>query len=238
MTARAWPQPTPGWRVLVGVLVLVAWCARPVEAQRRRPAPVSSPGTLTIGVSGGWTRDAADAFAEDAICPDTDARSWAARIGYRLAGALIAQAVVARHTGHDEVDCVNGLIPPVPDQGPHSRTFEFFDAKYRAYPFVSTEARLALELPVGRSMRARAFGGMGAIWSKDIPYRLLGAEVRFGGGSMVFFGETERWWHNVPRREVEQNFLDGVLVSQNEDIVDAGYRSTLIRLGLELSTGR
>lgn len=165
----------------------------------------------------------------DELCPAE--KTWAAegRAGLRFSRAIALEGTVG-YQWENADECANGLVPPIPDTGPHERTTT--DHPAAGYPFVSTDMRLAFEPsnPSGH-IWFRAFGGYGRMWSKDVGYWLAGAGVVFGGQLEALL-DFEWNWFDLPFVATTESYVDGVLVDERVETGDTGHSTFRIKAGL------
>lgn len=163
------------------------------------------------GVHAGLGFDAPRSFSEG-VCPDRSPLLVGLHLGYEAPSLFGVEGGVSLHTEDPEL-CVNGLIPPPPQDG--TRTLRVLGDGVRGYPFATPEARAVFRSPaVGGLVSLRlAFGGA---WmpSKDIGALLAGAGARVTWGGLRLTLDLERWWFDVPFADVEETYMGGELVSE------------------------
>lgn len=184
---------------------------------------------LEIGGGLALTTNPVEALSGE-ICPAD--RTWAAegRVAWRFSRAVALEGGTALHWENAD-QCVNGLVPPVPQQGPFERTLRDFPD---GYPFTTSDIRLAFEpsTPTGNTW-LRVFGGWGHMWGKDIGYWLTGGGVVFGRG-IRFVLDAEWRWFDVPFESTTENFLDGILISSEEGSGKEPHNTFAVKLGFRL----
>jgi hypothetical protein len=184
-------------------------------------------GGLEFGVGLAMTTNPVEVLSGE-ICPAD--RTWASegRIAWRFSRAVAIEGTTALHW-EKAGDCVNGLVPPVPQVGPHERTLiDYPDG----YPFTTSDVRIAFEpsSPSG-STWFRLFGGRGQMWGKGIGYWLTGAGAVFGG-RMRFVLDAEWRWFDVPFDSTTESFQDGVLISQELGSGEESHSTFAVKLGV------
>lgn len=185
---------------------------------------------LEVGAGVAMIRNPVEVLS-DATCPA--GRTWAAegRLGWRFSRVVSLEGSTALNFERAGEGCENGLVPPVPQEGPFERTLRDYPD---GYPFTTSDVRLAFEpsSPTG-STWFRAFGGRGFMWGKGIGYWLAGGGVVFGG-RMKFVLDAEWKWFDVPFDSTTQSFLDGVLISEEVGTGEESHNTFTIKLGFRL----
>ena len=185
---------------------------------------------LEVGAGVAMTTNPVETLS-DAICPA--GRTWATegRLAWRFSRAVSVEGNTALHWESAGEDCENGLVPPVPQEGPFERTLRDYPD---GYPFTTSDVRLAFEpsSPSG-STWFRAFGGRGYMWGKEIGYWLAGGGVVFGSRIRLVL-DAEWKWFDVPFDSTTQSFLDGVLISEVEGTGEESHNTFAVKLGFRL----
>jgi hypothetical protein len=86
-------------------------------------------------------------------------------------------------------------------------------------------------LPRLGAWAARPYAGVAALAGKGITARQTGLTVLQGQGRTRLFLEAEAWWYSVPKRHVEEEYLDGQLVRTTETEETLRTFTTVFRLG-------
>ena len=189
-------------------------------------------GGLTIGL----TPNLSEGFSTDQICPTRSAVSASARATFALTDIIQIEALGETFKGRG-INCVDGLVPPVPPSGPYSRTFDYYDARITDPPTVLS-LRAGASFPRSRTLVLRPYAGIARFTGKRITSPLAGLGFLVGGGQPRLLVEVEGWWYSVPKQHLEEDFFDGQLVRRS--LTERGVRTftTIFRLGFTSIVGR
>jgi hypothetical protein len=213
------------WTLLVLGLVL----ATDAEGQVQGPD-----GRIAFAATVGRMSSAPEQFTT-AICPDPHPSSVDARLRIRLTRYLFAAGTLARYSSSPE-PCVNGLVPPVPPQGPFVRPIRSYPAGMDEYPFGAYGVRLGGALsPEGLRASAGMSAGISWIPSKELVGPVLGFQTAIGLPRVPLSLTALVDWHRfrIPVLLGERQYFDGVLVESTARLESETTSFTVLRLGLE-----
>jgi hypothetical protein len=188
-------------------------------------------GGLALGV----TPNLAEGFSTDQICKHRTAMSASGRATFALTDIIQLEALGEVFVGPGN-QCVNGLVPPPPLLGPHTRVIDYYDGRITDPPTVLA-LRIGALLPKAAPETLRPYVGIARFSGKGITTPLAGLSILGGGSERRLLLEIEAWWYSVPKQHLEEEFLDGVLVSRT--LTERGVRTftAIIRLGFTSSVG-
>jgi hypothetical protein len=193
------------------------------------------PARIATAFTLGATPNMSPAFSEDQICQTRLALGLAARLDLPLMRLLTAEAVIEPFVEPAGVRCVDGLLPPPPPVGAFTRRYELFPDRITGSSFLSTAIRLAV-VPVRRAeAEVRVYSGLGRLWPQRILVPHVGATIATGRGPARFLLEGEVWFYSVPLHTIEEQFLDGQVVSRQETVRGIGQHTMLLRGGVSVS---
>jgi hypothetical protein len=201
------------------------------DLEAQVPGAALQRGRFEIGVDGGLTGNAADAFSDDQICPSSLAYSLGLRGRAALGRWLGVEATGQLFFPDPGPRCVDGLIPPPPPQGPFTLRYAFFDSRMVGYPFAPTSVRLQLVPLASPNAELRTYVGIGRVWSKRVTLPQAGASLLLGRRSVRFLMEADLWWYRVPQHQITEDYQDGQLVARRDDIVRLHEWTIVVRAG-------
>lgn len=211
------------------VVLLGTFCAiHPAQSQ-----PVARVGG---GLALGLTPNLAEGFSSDQICTRRTGISASAR-GIFAVTRIIQLEALGEVFYNPVPHCVNGLIPPPPLSGPHTRIIDYYDERVTDPPTVLS-LRVGAQLPKRGTHTLRPYIGIARFSGKDITTPQIGLTILEGGSPRRFLLEIEGWWYSVPEQHLEEEFLDGQLVRRS--LTERGVRTftAIFRLGFASAVGR
>jgi hypothetical protein len=129
-------------------------------------------GDLNIGAHFGAMFDAAGAFSGNGLCPEERTVFVGSHVGYEFLGFIEAEGGVSIHQENRPDRCINGMIPPPPENG--SLRIRSLREGVRGFPYTTAEGRLSLRTPRVKDIgSARLRAGGGRILPKDIGFLLV-----------------------------------------------------------------
>jgi hypothetical protein len=157
------------------------------------------------------------------------------RLRVRLTPYLFASGTAARFSSDPE-PCVNGLVPPIPPEGPFVRPFRSYTSGMDEYPFRAYSVRLGSALsPDGLDASAGVTVGVSWIPSKELIGPVLGLQTAIGLPRVPLSLTALVDWHRfrIPVLVGERQYLDGDLVESTANLESETAGFTFLRLGLE-----
>ena len=200
------------------------------------PAAGQSTSRVGGGLTIGMTPNLSEGFSTDQICPTRSAVSASARATLALTTIIQLEAVGETFKGRG-INCVDGLVPPVPPSGPYSRRFDFYDGRITDPPTVLS-LRVGGSFPRSRTFVLRPYAGLARFSGKRITSPLAGLSFLVGGSQPRLLLEIEGLWYSVPKQHLEEEFFDGQLVRRS--MSERGVRTftTILRVGFASIAGR
>ncbi|MCK5653269.1 MAG: hypothetical protein KAJ42_17910 [Gemmatimonadetes bacterium] len=212
--------------VLSVVLVSLANCSV-AESQQL------SLSDLSAGVSFGYVWSPSRMFS-NAICPDDHPSA------YRFQGALSLTelffvSVGVSHNTENPALCYNGLVHPIPDEGPYTARFRVVDPAIPGYPFATMDFQVGVH---AESQSGDVRAGVGPVWflAKDLMGTKAAVEVAVRIRDLPFavligFDQT---WLSIPYVEGVFQYQDGQLVESQLTPRHSREQVRVLRLGVEV----
>jgi hypothetical protein len=128
--------------------------------------------------------------------------------------------------------CFFGISEAPLPPGLYTRTREEVTNRVPQYQFISVSALAAVEPISLNFVRARVFGGVGAVAFKPVFPRFYGIELLPGAGQSRFALSVERWDVSLRYDSVTYNYLNGVLRSRSARGFNKTRGSVVLRLSM------
>jgi hypothetical protein len=187
------------------------------------------------GLALGLTPNLAEGFSTDQICKHRTAMSASGRATFALTDIIQLEAQGEVFVGPGN-QCVNGLVPPPPPVGPHTRTIDYYDGRIADPPTVLS-LRIGGLWPKAAQQTLRPYVGIARFSGKGITTPLAGLSILGSGSELRLLLEIEGWWYSVPEQHLEEEFLDGALVGRSLTERGVGTFTVIIRLGFTSAVG-
>jgi hypothetical protein len=181
----------------------------------------------------GRTWNLSKGFASDHICPTTSASSVSGRITVALTRIIQLELLGEAFTGQ-EIQCVNGLVPPVPPNGPYTYARDFYDEDVSGAP-TTISFRVGGSFP---NAALRPYVGFAWLPVNGITMPQAGVTVLGGGRLFRLLFEVEGWWYSVPKQHLEEEYFDGRLIRRTLTERGVYNFTTIFRLGIASNVGR
>jgi hypothetical protein len=204
----------------------------PLVAAGSLTAQAKPPARFEVTFDAGFSGNTAVGFSEDQICTSRTAWSFGARLRRDLGGRFAAEITGQLFANLAGQHCVDGLIPPPPPTGPYTYQYNYYDARVVGYPFAVNGLRVQFVPLNGAAGVVRAWGGVSRIWAKRITVPQAGVSVVLGRRRVRTLLEADTWWYQVPRHRLTLNYLDGRIVSAQDDVHRVPARTIVIRAGV------
>lgn len=189
---------------------------------------------FSAGLGVGLLNEAPTQFS-DSYCGGETSSSLRVHGRYDITDLFYLTAGWSRST-EDPVVCDNGLIRPIPEEGPHTTHRVQVDPQIAGYPVTATDIQLGLQAE-SRIMGMRA--GVGPVWFHGKGIRGTAASIIFSAripgvpiaGTLSF----DRFRMRIPHTEVERHYMDGELVDVQVTPQRSAERMSGARLGVEIT---
>lgn len=215
--------------VLAAVAVVAMVESAPAQAEEEEGSSIMR--RMYVGAIAAPLFDAPPQFSEDLCSPERTTLSYGARLGFGFGPYFALEGGLSIH--HEYADSC--LLPADPAPPPQNgmRTVRVYQEGTRGYPFGSDEVRVIVRMHErpGRPS-GRLLAGAGWLWSKDIGFLLAGGGLRYGGERLAGTLDVEQWWFDVPFIDVEEAYLGGQLVSQEQTPGEDSESPIVIRFGV------
>ena len=212
--------------ILSVVIVSLANCS---VAESQQP----SLSDLSAGVSFGYVWNPSRMFS-DAICPDDHPSA------YRFQGALALTdlffvSLGVSHNTENPALCYNGLVHPIPDDGPYTDHFRIVDPAISGYPFATMDFGFGVH---AESQSGDVRAGVGPVWflAKDLIGTKAAVEVavRIRDWPFAVLIGFDQTWFSVPYVEGVYHYQDGQLVEAQLTPRHSREHMRVLRLGVEV----
>lgn len=187
---------------------------------------------LSAGVSFGYVNNPPALFT-NAICADEHPSSFRLHGALRLTG-LFFMSLGLSHNTENPGSCVNGLIHPVPDEGPYTDRSRVVEPGISGYPFTAMDFQVGIH---AESTSGVVRAGIGPVWfhEKHIMGTKAGAAVAVQIADLpvaVFIGFDQTWF-SIPYVDTVFHYQDGQLVDWQFTPSHSREQVRVIRVGLE-----
>jgi len=199
----------------------------PAEAQQL------SLGDLSAGVSFGYVWKPSRMFS-NAICPDKHPSAYRLQGALSLTGLFFMSVGVSQHTENPAI-CLNGLVHPVPDEGPYTARSSVVDPAISGYPFTAMDFQVGVH---AESNSGDIRAGFGPVWF--LAKHLMGTKaavevaVRIRDLPVAVLIGFDQTWLSIPYVETVFHYQDGQLGEWQLTPKRSREQVRVLRLGLEV----
>lgn len=190
-------------------------------------------GDLSAGVSFGYVWKPSRGLS-NAICPDEHPSVYRLQGALSLTGLFFMSLGVSHNTENPGL-CTNGLVHPIPEEGPYTSRFSVVDPAISGYPFTAMDFQVGVHAE-SRSGDVRA--GVGPVWfpAKHLMGTKAAVEVAVRLGHLpaaVLIG-LEQTWLGIPYVEGVFHYQDGQLVEWQLKPRRSREQMRVLRVGVEV----
>jgi hypothetical protein len=219
------------WTMLITGGLVGAFLGADLEGQMGSPDA-----RVALEVTTGRMSSPPDQFST-AICPDPRPSAVDLRVRLRLTPHLFAMGTATRYSDSPGL-CVNGLVPPIPSEGPFVRNTRGYPPGTNEYPYRSYSLRLGGAVsPEELDTALGVSGGVSWIPSKELMGPVVGGYGAVGiprvPASLIVSMDWKRYRIPVVFRTWE--YFDGELVGASSRLESETTSFRVWRLGVEVT---
>ena len=214
-------------RAGLGVVVACMVICPPVESQQ------VSLRDLSLGVSYGYVSNP-PGFFTNAICPDEHPSTFLVHGALRLTGLFFVSLGVSHNT-ESPGSCVNGLVHPIPEEGPFTARSRFAERGLTGYPFTAAEFQVGVH---AKSPFGVVRVGVGPVWFLN--KHLIGTKaaaalaVPIADLPVALLIGFDQTWLNIPYVDTVFHYQDGQLVDGQVTASHSREQVRVLRAGMEI----